>query len=383
MANEWPALKLLHAPTQAFAAGRPVPIGGLIPLGPGLTLGTEGDVRVAAAIEKRHCRVEPKNGAIRLWHYVSLNRTSVNGQPRLDATLQHRDLISLTGGTLFRFLERDDVVATDTALERDIDEHPEADDRLMVWADFLLEHGDPLGERIASASRNEELTHAPWLETFAGHFVSGRLDVTWHLGLGRAVAMRELTVAFSSVADALSKLFALRVMRLLRQVRLDYASERVFDPLGVDRLASVRWPAAMQRLHLGDVPETDWPTIERGRHKLSRAIGRPVEVGVFRDAVLEVKSAGPSAMYRVGERAEIGHQLVLGERGASPFTGLATAGTYVIRRADHRFVLEQLTGTAESVMRVNGQPVQRFPLRDGDDIELGDDFVARFALRRP
>ena len=382
MTGSWPALQVVSAPIAPVAHGRQVSVGGLVPLGAGVTIGTEGDVRVAAAVQKQHCRIEPKDGITRLWHYGSLFRTSVNGQPRLEATLQHRDLIALAGGTMFRLLEHEDIAASDAALERDIEQQPDDDDRLRVWCDYLLEQQDPLGDRLLAARRGEPLQHEPWLDTWAAHFVAGRLSVEWKLGLAHRVVVREPSLSFASLAQGLERLFALRVMRFLTEVRLELATERLFDPTAIGQLATVRWPSQVKSLHLGDVPVSEWGWVEAQHAALELRLQRNIGVGQFIDAEIEVLRAGGGHQHRAGERVEVTDQLLLGRSGLSTQTGLILGGSYLLRREGSRFILDQIVTGAE-VMRVNGFQVQRFPLCDGDLLELGPDFTARFVLRRP
>lgn len=107
-------------------------------------------------------------------------------------------------------------------------------DAYLVYADWLLQHGDPRGQLIMLQHQGHEAAARAMLERHAGHFygsLSARrelVDATWHLGFIRSCR-------FSLDADrgpghgprtraALRALLALPSMRFLRELSLGVMS---------------------------------------------------------------------------------------------------------------------------------------------------------------
>src|SRR4051812_42163523 len=97
-AVNYPALQLVWSPTGmgSVVHGRSWPVGGVEPISGGLAFGIEGDVRVRYPIEpKTFCRIDQRDGRLRLWHFRDLFHCAVNGRACEDGerSLRHRDLI--------------------------------------------------------------------------------------------------------------------------------------------------------------------------------------------------------------------------------------------------------------------------------------------------
>lgn len=243
--------------------------------------------------------------------------------------------------------------------------------------DFLLDHGDPLGERMGRAKAGDFANDAQWLDALAMHYETGRLQVGWRSGLAEKVTLREPTLGFHRVDLALEHLFSLPVMRFVRDVTLDVASDKVAVATALKAFDDVGVPKSVRRLSLGDQPESERERVTA----LLAGQARPVELGFFSEAQLEIVEAAPEVDQKVGQKVGVGEHLTLGRAELSPMMNVLLGGSYLVRRDGPRFVLERVVSLAK-LAKVNGKPVDRFPLRDGDVIELSEDLTARFRLVR-
>jgi hypothetical protein len=353
----YPALRLLWSPGNVLALRHQLHVGQELAVPKtGLTLGKEGDV------QERNLRdVEYFLG--HELEFRTRDNVMINGRATGRTTLRHRDLLELKGGVLFRVLQREDVEARSPTLEAAITGNPDDDEVVQVWRDFLLDHGDPLGERIAKARAGEDADDGQWLDTFAKYYEMSRLDVTWRNGLAHRVVLRDAEEGFGSLKHALERLFSVRVMRFLRELVIDVSSDRLEVKDGLKALAAVSLPPSLRTLSLGDVPETY-------RHVSEAALatfGRPVQVGYFTGARLEVVTS------KVPHFAS-GEQLALGDDGFH-------FDRYHIQRDGQRYRLSSGHHGAERP-RIRGRPVDALPLRDGDEIEMGPELSVRFTLVR-
>src|SRR4029077_14751967 len=151
----YPALELVWTPTGmgSVVNGHSWPIGALQPLPEaGLSFGIEGDVRLRFPSDvKEICKIDRRGGGVRLWHLLKRDHAIVNGREvdEQELRLHHRDLIALPRGPVLRVLEEELVRARSPSLEAAIREAPHDRELKRVYADFLLDQADPLGERIA------------------------------------------------------------------------------------------------------------------------------------------------------------------------------------------------------------------------------------------
>ncbi len=100
--------------------------------------------------------------------------------------------------------------------------HPDDAAARQVWADWLLERGDPLGERLARAHRGESVDHEPWIGPLWDRFLAGELEIGWREGLIRTATLR--AAAGRPPWDwggALGVLLRLRVACALEELVLD------------------------------------------------------------------------------------------------------------------------------------------------------------------
>lgn len=196
-------------------------------------------------VSQRHCELAWESGFWRLRDLGSEQGTLVNG---FELSGQQ----ALFTGDLVRFGEVElrfetDLPRDDPALLAAIARAPEALEPWLVYADQLEEAGDPLGQRIANARGGRHLDHQPWLGPLWEHLVSGALEIDWHLGFARRVALR--TTAGRLPLDwrgACATLFNLRVGRFVRELVIDVPQLDQVSPGATPDalLAAQRWLAA-------------------------------------------------------------------------------------------------------------------------------------------
>ena len=182
------------------------------------------DSRVSA----RHCSVTFEGGFWRVRDLGSENGTRVNGSnlvyPR---ALFRGDLIEL-GGTQLRF--GTEAPADDPTLIAAIAKNPDLPEPWLVYADWLLERGDPLGDRIVRTRRAERVDHLPWLGPLWDPFVSGEIELEWQFGFIKRATIRPVVGHLPlDWKDAVSTLLGLRIGQLTRELVIDLPGLRNRD----------------------------------------------------------------------------------------------------------------------------------------------------------
>lgn len=133
----------------------------------------------------------------------------VNNRDVHTHVLEHGDAFTI-GNTMHVFITRP-MVENDSALVTHIDERPDDEHALKVWADWLLEHGDPLGEHLLSAGPQS------WVLEGVN---TSPLELTWSHGLVVAAKLR-CTPDSANPVETLARLTATRVMRWVRELTID------------------------------------------------------------------------------------------------------------------------------------------------------------------
>src|SRR6185369_4968425 len=102
--------------------------------------------------------------------------------------LHHGDLIEF-GPLTLSFGQRAE--ASDAALEAAIASAPHDDRLRLVYADWLQERSDPLGARMAAASRAQPGDDDEWLDGLARELSDQQLELQWRMGMLDGAALRE------------------------------------------------------------------------------------------------------------------------------------------------------------------------------------------------
>ncbi len=149
-------------------------------------------------------------------HGVEIDRVSAS-RP---SALHHGDLISV-GETQLVFGYFDE--HRSPQLEAEISQRPDADETWAVYADWLQEQGDPLGDRLANPQpANDKF----WLEALDA------VEVKWSHGMIAEAVFRESLGRFlGSARNQLTHLLSLRASMFLRRLSLDLlADEQALAP---------------------------------------------------------------------------------------------------------------------------------------------------------
>jgi uncharacterized protein (TIGR02996 family) len=169
------------------------------------------------------------------------------------------------------------------ALEAAILARPDDESAHLVYADWLTEHGDLLGEWISRACRGEsfEFLNAHEAELFGP--VAGSLGYLVSLGWARGF-LRNVTVSLpaegeGACEEAVGQLLEAPVARFLRQLVVDIVRRPGNRYDRVAEMIARAAPPALEWLELGDFDDQDaqcdvsalWPGVRRLQHLSLRA----------------------------------------------------------------------------------------------------------------
>jgi uncharacterized protein (TIGR02996 family) len=146
-------------------------------------------------------------------HDFAGSPTLVNGEPIVRQLLEDGDVVR-QGQAQFLFTIEQHDEAREPRLEDAICEQPDDDARWEVYADWLIEQGDALGERL----RGLHSDPAPWLEGAARSVKDGTLALDWRHGCIRRVTAKP---SGALPLDALALLLELPVARFVEAIVID------------------------------------------------------------------------------------------------------------------------------------------------------------------
>lgn len=370
MAAAFPALLVLHAPDEALKGTRE-PLDGV---GPG-PLAREALQAQGVEVVRSHFFSNP--GQLRA---VSKHgRGTCNGEPFTTAALGHGDVLEVEGWAL-RVLFQPDGEHHHAELEAAVEASPGDEPRALVWADWLVEHGDALGGRIVQGLPRTDDEAARWLGAGAARLRAGDLQLEWRRGFIERAVVRALDTSQGprGLLALTGQLVRSGAARFLRALELDLASAfpgRVeagpFD--GVETLTALRHMPALphlERLSLGTFP--GWRSsaplelaLEALRRRSPKLVTPAAELGrTAGQAAVEVLVASEPLFLRdelVGSVTALlgGAKVLLYQTATVPTLGLELApsgGRWLAR------------GPA---VRVNGADARSAVLRDGDVLQLG------------
>lgn len=369
-------------------------------------------------LAQKHVRIEQREGKWLLEDMRSTNGTFVNGtRVRFTRELSHGDSIELPWGIAFRLVLDGGTPMLSLAGQEQAMALVAADvhdpGHWQVWSDRLLEHGNPLGERIAHGEVQGKLENARVLGPLARDYVEGSLEIDWWHGFVRRAVLRNV--------NDWPLIPWLSLWRLLLEHPLTHFVEAVeIDVLsytrGIERLertdaeqaivssleALAAAPAfpVLRSMRFGPSPRSLWnPRLEPAwraccaAHPLLRVEALPV--WVTRRASLQLLSTPPGVTVK---GLDVGAQRKLAEDEANlvgPLADIAFAletaesspSSSVALRLDREGGLwwaedigaQQLRRT-EVTLRVNGRETTRHRMRPGDVLEPAPGLTFRFVM---
>ncbi len=361
-------LKSLDLDTYAVTRAPLPETGGRWPLSPGVGLDSDGG----------RWRVDPRSaprGAI------------VNARLVTHHTLAHGDALALDDRVAV-FLETPE--ARHEALEARLDQEPADAAALGVWADWLLEQGDPLGQHLRAVELSPFV-----LEGLHPLVTRGQLELTWRAGLIDAAAFRCTEAGGWSGPVPLLRFLALRVARWTRSLTLDLSRWADDAPGSAEDQVTVALRALLTGPHLPRLealsfgqlrpPRTASPLWARLQPRFPRL--QPA-TSAERRAVLRLVTVPPDLDFVAPDLED--EQLVLrrglwvGSSGTGSLRALAPGtqrpgliDTFVIDEAAPHWRLRPL----EPGVRLNGRPAFATRLLPGDVIEEPRGTRFRFELQ--
>lgn len=339
----------------------------------------------ALFVSRRHCAVVCEHGRWWVRDLGSTMGTWVRGERVADAELEHGDWFELPWGHCFRLLLREPVVARDADLERAI---VETDDPRVwsVYADRLLEQGDPLGARLAMPRADDD---ARWLGPLAGLSGRGELSVGWAHGLPRTAVLRSVSGSRAELSwdGRLTLLQRHREFRFLRELVLDLGSfsrDALTPALLVAAFDALDGSlAALERLQVGpataslSAPEViAAASAVKARHpRLARASELLLP---WRPASLEVLAVPPDVALEDAAPRALVTPFRVGPEGAQLVVRAAPPGVdFTLRFENDRWRFESAPAT-QRVFRHNGRVRAEGQLRDRDVLEPVAGLLFRF-----
>lgn len=269
---------------------------------PGLTRGQFVPLQ-SGLVMGRAFRIEWRDDRWWLFDLGGQSRTWHNGAPVYDAELKHADIIDAPNGLCLVVWLVDPVGERNEAIEAQVLDDIDDDARWQVWADWLLERGQQLGQVMLGAPL-DTATRARSLGAWSRRWSDGFLDLDWWKGFPRRAVLRAPT-AVARAADRpavlLAQLLEAPTFRFLRHLEVDVAS--FADPLRLtgdltavlDVLQQApphRW---LETIRLG--PLADAPVLVAKRW--GSIIQRHTRVTTTAERAVQVATAGSIEVVRV------------------------------------------------------------------------------------
>lgn len=189
-----------------------------LPEGPAsLMVGRSGaDLNIGSErVAKKQCALVSDGGRWLVEDVTSTGGTFVNGRRIHRHPLVHGDTLWLYDALLV-FLETP--VRHHDELEASLDADPDDRARVQVYADWLLEQGDPLGDHLLGRAGPGVLEGLDPLVR------EGRLELVWKHGLIHTARVRCINDATYSDVELVARLLSLRVARWLRELTIDLST---------------------------------------------------------------------------------------------------------------------------------------------------------------
>ena len=333
--------------------------------------------------------LERVDGAWRARSLLPRQSIVVNGRATRGRVLSEGDWF-LVGRELHVVLTHP-VARSPAELIAHLDERPDDETAIKVWADWLLEHGDPLGEHLLGSEPQAWVLEGTPTDA---------MELTWHHGLITRAVIR-CTPTADLALERIARLLSTRVMRWVRELTIDYTtwdgsvrapqaalgsllrllSRRVHLPALRQLGAGVMLTAPEPTLAMAQLPQllkARFPHLETDLDALVLPTPNPV---------LEIEHV-PGELDFYAPHARGGRfALTDGAWVGSASRGQLRLLTRGVHRAGvtERFLIEQ-TEARISLMpvdgvRLNHRPAQETRLIDGDLIETAEGARFRFRAR--
>jgi pSer/pThr/pTyr-binding forkhead associated (FHA) protein len=143
-----------------------------------------------AILGRKHCCFSIERGALQVQHLGATVPTFVNGRPVNTTELMPGDCVDVPGAVFRVAGARPLTLDQSDPLLKSVEERPDDEGLWRVWADRLLEKGDPLGTRIVVGGGVDALDDARALATLAVAHVEGSLELEWKHGFIRRAVLR-------------------------------------------------------------------------------------------------------------------------------------------------------------------------------------------------
>jgi uncharacterized protein (TIGR02996 family) len=195
--------------------------GELLPLPEGeaaLMIGRQGaDLNIRSErVATKQCALVSDGGRWLVEDVTSTGGTFVNGRRIHRHPLVHGDTLWLYDALLV-FLETPQLRHVE--LEAALDNDPDDRARVQVYADWLLEQGDSLGDHLLGKASPERV-----LEGLEVLVREGRLELIWKHGLLHTARVRCINDATYSDVELVARLVSLPVARWLRELTIDLST---------------------------------------------------------------------------------------------------------------------------------------------------------------
>ncbi len=167
-------------------------------------------------VSRKQCVFVSDDGRWLVEDAASTGGTFLNGRRVHRQKLVHGDTLWLYDALLV-FLETPP--STVGGLEAGLDENPDDASRVQVWADWLLERGDPLGEHLLAAHPIDTA-----LDGLSSLVKEGRLELIWRHGLIHTARLRCINDATYNDVELIARFLSVRVARWTRELTVDLST---------------------------------------------------------------------------------------------------------------------------------------------------------------
>jgi hypothetical protein len=322
------------------------------PLSIGRTAGNDLELD-SGKVARQHCLIWFDGEQTLIEDLGSSNGTWVNGQRIRRQQLAAGDRVQLPDGSEL------EVRAVDAPswleLSKAVEQDPTDDQRWRVFADALLEIGDPLGERIARSQSSVD-------DLLAREVADGNLQCEWRHGFMRSAVLRRCD-GWWDWSFTLQRLVDHPLAHFLEELEVDVASLRHDVNAIVKQVTAARLPV-LRRLRIGPYPREAWvPSVSEETWEACLA------------AHPRLDRADP--IWREG-------RAFIGTTHLDPEMNTVIAPDVIVTREHDawwmidRMKLQQRLDGQRHVPLVNGRRSVKHRLRPGDEIEAEPGVKQRF-----